>query len=286
MFNCFMHKRGTGFLFLLIFLFGCHGANKIAQSTTTKENNDTYKLVWSDEFYNDGLPDSSNWGYEKGFVRNEEDQWYQPENAFCKNGYLVIEARREQKPNPGYVKGRSDWKNREEIRYTSACLITRYKHEWQYGRFVMRGKIDISNGMWPAWWMLGTKKQWPANGEIDIMEFYRGKLLANIACADSNHKAKWFSERTPVDAGWASKFHIWRMDWDEQGIALYVDDSLMNKVTMDSLINRDGSGFSPFRQPEYMLLNLAIGGQNGGDPTGTEFPKKFEVDYVRVYQKQ
>ncbi|MEO8416797.1 MAG: glycoside hydrolase family 16 protein [Ginsengibacter sp.] len=287
MFNCYMHQRGIGFLFLLIFLFGCHGANKIALSTTTKENNEPYKLVWSDEFNNDGRPDSSNWRYEKGFVRNEEDQWYQPENAFCKNGYLVIEARREQKPDPGYVKGSSDWrKNREDIHYTSACLITRNKHTWQYGRFVMRAKIDISGGMWPAWWMLGVKKQWPANGEIDIMEYYRGKLLANIACADSNHKAKWFSERTPVDADWASKFHIWRMDWDEHAIALFVDDSLMNKVTLDSLVNKDGSGFNPFRQPEYMLLNFAIGGQNGGDPAGTEFPKKFEVDYVRVYQNQ
>ncbi|MEO8111155.1 MAG: glycoside hydrolase family 16 protein [Ginsengibacter sp.] len=282
-----MKKPGVQLLFSLATLFSCHGANKLTQSVKAKDSNDSYKLVWSDEFNNNGLPDSTNWRYENGFVRNEEDQWYQPENAFCKNGYLIIEARREQKPNPGYLNGSSDWrKNREEIHYTSACLITRNKHTWQYGRFIMRAKIDISSGVWPAWWMLGIEKRWPANGEIDIMEYYRGKLLANIACADSNHRTEWFSKRTPVDEAWASKFHVWRMDWNEDAIALYVDDSLMNKVPLDSLVNKDGSGFNPFKQPEYMLLNLAIGGQNGGDPSATEFPKKFEVDYVRVYQKQ
>ena len=75
------------------------------------------------------------------------------------------------------------------------------------------------------------------------------------------------------------------MDWNEDFIALYVDDHLLNKVPLDSLVNRDGSGFNPFKQPHYMLLNLAIGGDNGGDPSQTSFPKKFEIDYVRVYQK-
>lgn len=108
-----MKKPFAQLLFLLAILFSCHGANKIAQSIATKESSDNYKLVWSDEFNNDGLPDTSNWQYERGFVRNEEDQWYQPENAFCKNGSLIIEARKEQKPNPGYIKGSSDWrKNR------------------------------------------------------------------------------------------------------------------------------------------------------------------------------
>jgi beta-glucanase (GH16 family) len=67
---------------------------------------------------------------------------------------------------------------------------------------------------------------------------------------------------------------------------LYVDDQLLNKVSLDSLVNKDGSGFNPFKQPHYMLLNLAIGGDNGGDPSQTSFPKKFEIDYVRVYQKK
>ena len=259
-----------------------------------KKSDAAYKLVWADEFNKDGAPDPANWTYEKGFVRNEEHQWYQPENVRCEKGMLVIEARREQKPNPNYQAGSRDWrKNRATIDYTSACLRTAGLKTWKYGRFEMRGRIDIDKGCWPAWWTLGVEKHWPANGEIDIMEFYRGKLLANIACQGANGQAEWFSTRRPVDslgtagaAAWASRFHTWRMDWDEEGIQLYVDDLLLNKVPLSALVDKDGSAFEPFRQPHYMLLNLAIGGQNGGDPSATAFPRRFEVDYVRVYQKQ
>lgn len=248
-----------------------------------------YKLVWSDEFNKRGAPDSSKWGYENGFVRNEELQWYQPENAYCKKGKLIIEARRETRPNLNYVKDSKNWRqNRPEINYTSACLITRGKADWMYGRFEMRARIDVSSGMWPAWWTLGVSRPWPANGEIDIMEYYRGKLLANIACGNRARGAEWHSNRFSVDSmgsSWSKKFHLWRMDWTKDYIELYVDNQLLNRVSVDSLYNKDGSGFNPFRQPHYILLNLAIGGQNGGDPSNTSFPRKFEIDYVRVYQK-
>jgi beta-glucanase (GH16 family) len=261
------------------------------QFPSMAQDKNKYSLVWSDEFKKDGRPDSTKWGYEQGFVRNEEAQWYQPENAICKNGLLTIEARREQKPNPVYAKTSKDWrKKRALIHYTSACLITAGKKEWQYGRFEMRGRIDISDGLWPAWWTLGVSKGWPANGEIDIMEYYRGKLLANIACLGKDQKPEWHSNIFPVDSmggvAWSAKFHVWRMDWTETFIALYIDDHLLNKVSVDALVNKDGTGFNPFRQPHYMLLNLAVGGQNGGDPSKTSFPKKFEVDYVRVYQQK
>lgn len=249
-----------------------------------------YKLVWADEFNKNGAPDSSDWAYENGFVRNREYQWYQPENARVENGKLIIEAKRVAQVNPGFIAGSNDWRtSRDSLHYTSACLITKGLHSWQYGRFIMRGRIDINNGMWPAWWTLGLHKRWPANGEIDMMEYYRKKLLANIACLGKDGRAEWFSNRFNIDSmggkKWASKFHTWRMDWNENFIALYVDDHLLNKVPLDSLVNKDGSGFNPFKQPHYMLLNLAIGGDSGGDPSQTTFPKKFEIDYVRVYQK-
>jgi beta-glucanase (GH16 family) len=252
---------------------------------------DGYVLAWSDEFNIDGTPDSLKWDYEKGFVRNEELQWYQPGNAICKNGLLIIEARREERPNPLHTEGANDWRRkRQNIQYTSSCLLTKGKATWLYGRFEIKARIDISAGMWPAWWTLGVDKRWPANGEIDIMEYYRGKLLANVACIGPDRKAEWFSNTFPVDSlggtSWSSKFHVWRMDWTEDYIALYLDDQLLNKVSLDRLVNKDGSNFNPFKQPHYMLLNLAIGGQNGGDPTTTPFPQKFEVDYVRVYQKK
>ena len=247
-----------------------------------------YTLVWADEFNMDGPPDARNWSYEQGLVRNHEAQWYQPQNAYCKNGYLVIEARREQKENPGYLEGSGDWRrSHTTIDYTSACIITKGKQQWLYGRWEMCARIDIRKGLWPAWWSLGLTKEWPSNGEIDMMEYYRDSLLANIACGtNSPYKAYWYSRKKPVDSAWASQFHVWRMDWDTTGIALYVDDLLLNKVPMDSLVNRDGTGYNPFQQPQYMLLNLAIGGDNGGDPGKTRFPGKFEVDYVRVYQRK
>lgn len=247
-----------------------------------------FKLVWADEFNKDGAPDPANWSFEEGFVRNHEIQWYQSENAYCKDGILIIEAKREQKPNPNYVEGSNDWrKDRKTIDYTSACMITKGKQQWLYGRWEMRARIDISPGCWPAWWALGVSKPWPSNGEIDMMEYYRDSLLANIAIGTgAPHRAFWYSKKRPVDTKWASKFHIWRMDWDSAGIALYVDDFLLNHVVMGSLVNKDGSGFSPFKQPQYMLLNFAIGGDNGGDPANSRFPGKFEVDYVRVYQRK
>jgi beta-glucanase (GH16 family) len=256
------------------------------------EKGNEYQLVWSDEFDKDGPPDTANWRFESGFVRNEEFQWYQQQNAYCKNGFLMIEGRKETRPNPGYAEGSKDWKkNRRNIEYTSSSINTAGKQTWKYGRFVMRGRIDISPGLWPAWWTLGVEGNWPSNGEIDIMEYYRNKVLANIACGTAvPYKPEWFSKTRAADslggAAWASQFHVWRMDWDENAIALYMDDQLMNRVELNRLVNKDSSGINPFMQPHYMLLNLAIGGMNGGDPANTQFPNRFEIDYVRVFQKQ
>ncbi|MBV4359019.1 glycoside hydrolase family 16 protein [Pinibacter aurantiacus] len=261
---------------------------KAARNTYKKEG---YKLVWADEFNKNGRPDSTSWGYEHGFVRNEEDQWYQPDNAWCENGNLIIEARREKKPNPDYDETSRSWKkNRKEINYTSSCLITNKKKTWTYGRFEMRGRIDISKGMWPAWWTLGVERSWPANGEIDIMEYYRGMLLANLVTLGRGGKQEWHSKRYSTDSlggeKWSAAFHTWRMDWSKDSIVLSVDGQVVNRIITDSVIDKDGSNFNPFKQPHYMLLNLAIGGQNGGNPDNTSFPKRFEIDYVRVYQKQ
>jgi beta-glucanase (GH16 family) len=248
-----------------------------------------FELVWSDEFNGDRI-DTANWSFEKGFVRNEELQWYQTENASQSNGLLTIEARREKKSNPAYTPGHTGWRQKREFtEYTSSSMRTAGKQSWMYGRFELRARIDTVLGYWPAWWTLGVTKRWPSNGEIDIMEYYTGKILANYAVGTATpNKAYWFSNTFPVNKfgkGWKDSFHVWRMDWDEEGISIFLDDVLLNYESQANLFNRDSSGFFPFKQNHYMLLNLAIGGQNGGDPSGTLFPLKYEVDYVRVRQK-
>ena len=146
--------RATGMTLALIVLAG------IAISTGWAAEATDYKLVWADEFDKDGRPDPNNWTYERGFVRNEELQWYQPENAWCQGDMLIIEGRRERKPNPGYDSDSNSWRrNRQYIEYTSACLKTPGLHSWTYGRFEMRAKIDTRSGLWPAFWTLGSARQ-------------------------------------------------------------------------------------------------------------------------------
>lgn len=258
-----------------------------------KRNEDSgeYELVWSDEFNKDGKPDPNNWTYEHGFVRNLELQWYQPENAYCKNGMLIVEARREKVKNPSYNPDSDDWKRRREYaRYTSACLKTMGLQRWKYGRFEMRARIDTREGLWPAFWTLGTERGWPGCGEVDIMEYYNGNILANVAWAgnSSPYEPEWDTVKIPVsdfnDPNWSEKFHTWRMDWTEDYIKLYLGDRLLNSTDLSKTINKKDKS-NPFHEPHYILVNLAIGGTNGGDPSGTEFPARYKIDYIRVYQK-
>lgn len=251
-----------------------------------------YQLIWSDEFEKDGFVDSSNWQFEHGFVRNQENQWYQPDNAYCKNGFLIIEARKTNRANPTYDPSSTHWgRSRKTIEYTASSINTRGRNQWQYGRFEMKARIPVGAGLWPAFWTLGIDGEWPSNGEIDIMEYYRGMILANIACGtDERWQAKWYEETKSVDSlggkEWAKQFHIWRMDWDEMHISLYMDGMLMNRVALDELVNKDGTGINPFKQPHYILLNLALGGINGGEINDSLLPAKYEIDYIRIYQRR
>jgi rhamnogalacturonyl hydrolase YesR/beta-glucanase (GH16 family) len=271
--------------------------DEITPDSSAPEEIEGYSLVWHDEFNQDGTPDPAVWSFEEGFVRNHELQWYQQENALCRDGRLIITGRREKKNNPLFEAGSNDWRhNREQIEYSSSSIKTVGKKEFQYGHFEIRAKIPTASGSWPAIWTLGTEMEWPSNGEIDIMEFYRidgvPHILANVAWGtEERWNAKWntsaipFTHFTNRDPHWADKFHIWKMDWDEEAIRLYLDDELLNETPLSGTINGSLGKFkNPFKQPHYLLLNLAIGGQHGGTPDDTAFPLRYEIDYVRVYQ--
>ena len=259
-----------------------------------------FSLVWHDEFDVDGKP-GKDWTFEHGFQRNEELQWYQSDNATVSNGCLVIEGRKEQVTNPNYIEGSGDWKlQRKYAEFTSSSVTTQNSFSFHYGRIEVRAKIPTSTGSWPAIWLLGDKWEWPNNGEVDILEFYlkngRPSILANACWGDKEQwKAIWnesvtpFSHFTGKDKNWAKKFHVWRMDWDENYMSIYLDDELLNKIDLTTTYNKgyDDNYENPFISSvmkHYIILNLAIG-SNGGTPDLSCFPLKYNVDYVRVYQK-
>ena len=287
-----------GFLFIIL---------AIIFESVSAQKNDPYKpdftaaprlpgltLAWSDEFNTSGRPDSTKWTYENRFVRNQELQWYQKENAIVKGGCLLIEGRREQRKNPNYIAGSNRWQqSREYIEYTASSLKTQGLQQFEYGRIEVRARVDTASGSWPAIWTLGINGRWPLNGEVDVMEFYRvdnvPTILANAAWGRAgNGGPVWDTKRIPLsyfiqkDADWPKKFHVWRMDWNKDSISLYLDNELLNTTPLSQTLNPDGQ--NPFMQPHYLLLNLALG-SNGGDPANSKFPIKYEVDYVRYYKK-
>lgn len=268
-----------------------------------------YKLLWSEEFDKEGAVDPAKWCFEKGFVRNHELQWYQEENASVQRGLLTIEARPENRPNPLYEEGSNEWrKKRPTITCTSASINTRGKFSFLYGRLEVRARIPDGYGSWPAIWLLGDTLGWPACGEIDVMEYYRtiggtstiGQASRNVpsilanACWSNvpgrnpiwNSKVIPLAHFTEKDPFWTSLFHIWRMDWDEHYIRIYLDDELLNEIDLSQTVNRSRDGINPFHHPQYILLNLAIGGDNGGQVSPDGYPLRYDVDYVRVFQKQ
>lgn len=275
------------------------GVLMVGNSVSAQTQGD-WKLAWSEEFETDGAYNAEVWEPERGFVRNHEAQWYQGENAYQKDGCLVIEARKEHRENPLYrAEGRRDWKSeREWVEYTSASLTTRRSFSFLYGRLEVRAKIPTAGGAWPAIWLLGKEMPWPSCGEIDVMEYYRingvPHILANAAWGnDRQYAAVWNSKKTPFshfterDPQWAEKFHTWCMDWTEEAIRIYLDDELLNDIPLSQTVNGSiGQHLNPFMRPQYLLLNLALGGDNGGKIDDTAFPMKYEIDYVRVYQKE
>lgn len=264
-----------------------------AQEPVVPPRDAAYKLVWADEFNGEGPVDEAKWRCEEGFQRNQELQWYQKENAFRKDGLLVIEARKESVPNPGFreAAGPGDWKHsRKDAEYTSASLTTAGKVDWKFGRFEVRARFTPLPGLWPAIWTTG-RGRWPQGGEIDILEYYSGRIYANFCWAGRRGQDLWNTGshsigRFTADPAWKDKFHTWVLEWDEEKMVIWLDGEILNTQLMKYVKNQDGPVVNPFLAPHAFRLNLAVGGPQGGDPSRTTFPQRYEVDYVRVYQKE
>lgn len=240
-----------------------------------------YKLVWSEEFDNPEI-DRNIWGYELGYVRNNELQEYvdDSENSYIKDSCLVLKAIKTGDPKRPY---------------TSASLNTYSKQNFLYGKLEMRAKLPYGKGIWPAFWTLGqniAEVPWPACGEIDIMELVGGKNTTNATCPFVDHmgdnvvqgtlhypnEPKGMQRALELKEGkFADEFHTFGIEWTKDFIKVYCDDVVYNKL--------DIKDQPAFHLPHYILVNIAIGGFWPGDPDETTvFPQTYEIDWIRYYQ--
>jgi beta-glucanase (GH16 family) len=238
-----------------------------------------YRLVWADEFDTPGLPDPTRWAYDTDRNRlgwyNNELQYYaaaRSENARVVDGKLQITARREE------LRSATDWGGQ---RYTSARLITRGKAAWTYGYFEIRAKLPCGRGTWPAIWTLGTGGIWPDDGEIDIMEQVGSnpsRVFGTVHTRAGSGGASIGAATQVSDA--CSAFHDYQLHWTANEIAVGVDGVVYFRYA------NPGTGRDrwPFNAPQYLLLNIAIGGVLGGAVDDTIFPVTMEVEHVRIWQ--
>src|SRR5215207_8298660 len=192
----------------------------LGQSPSDEQSSNEWRLVWSDEFDYDGLPDPVKWGYDVGGRGwgNKELQFYterRKENARVENGYLIIEARRDA------------WERHE---YTSARLVSKGKGDWSYGRFEVRAKLPSGRGTWPAIWMLPSLSEyggWPNSGEIDIMEhvgFDPDVVHASVHTRAYHHSiGTQKTARIEVPTA-RSAFNVYAIEWTAEEIRGFVNN--------------------------------------------------------------
>lgn len=232
--------------------------------------------VWEDDFNSNGAPDPAKWVLEtggSGWGNNELQNYTASGNANKVGGNLEITAKKES----------SGGRN-----YSSARMITKGKAEWLYGRFEVRAKLPRGRGTWPAIWMLHanpTYGQWPASGEIDIMEhvgFDPNKVHFSVHTAAFNHSIGTQKSTNKIIPTAIDEFHTYTLDWTPYAVRGYIDGSLYFEFT------NANQGFAkwPFDIKFFMILNVAVGGNWGGAQgvDDTVFPATMSVDYVRVYK--
>lgn len=235
-----------------------------------------WRLTWADEFDRGTAPNPKFWSYEKGYLRNDEAQCYtenRHENARIEKGCLILEARRD------HFEG-------HEI--TSASIHTSKKRPFLYGRIEVRARFPVALGSWPAIWMLGEnvdKVDWPRCGEIDILEnvgFDPDRVHANIHVDAYNHMKGTGKGNNMLLKGPYKEFHVYAVEWTKDRLEFFFDDTRYFVFRKEA----GGEAVWPFDKPQYLILNLAIGGGWGG-AKGLDkdaLPYRFLIDYVRYYE--
>jgi beta-glucanase (GH16 family) len=274
---------------ILLFVFNRPEQGLTAEPAT--DNDDQWELIWSDEFNYEGLPDSTKWSYEEGFVHNRELQYYtkaKKENVRVEDGVLIIEARKEKIKNPLYHPDSSYWKyKRAFAEYSSGSINTLGKASFKYGRIEARIQLPHGSGVWPAFWTLGNNYPeigWPACGEIDILEYFGGERPNRIESnmhfgidGKRHHRQGVVEMENPPEG-----FHIYAIEWFEDHVDFYFDE---NKYWTFPLELADDGTYNGYRNPHYLLLNFALGGATAsGEVDESLLPQKYLVDYVRVYK--
>jgi len=246
-----------------------------------------WQLLWSDDFSGNTI-NTNNWIFDSGNGNggwgNRELEYYtsRPENVYVADGMLHIVARKE------------DFKGQN---YTSAKLKTRGLFSQKYGRFEFYARLPQGKGYWPALWMMPEEAvygRWAASGEIDVME-NKGvepeKIFGTIHFGGvSPHNAESHNPGFTFPSGDSvGNFHLYAVEWSTNAISWYVDNHLYETQTNWWSASQENSHEhnpypAPFNQPFYIIMNLAIGGNFGGNPDETTvFPGDMQIKYVRVY---
>lgn len=252
------------------------------------EFDDNYFLVWGDEFEYDGKLDESKWHHQiippnNGSWWNNEAQHYtnSTKNSIVSDGTLKIIAIKENYTFDNSTKN-----------YTSARLNSKFG--FKYGRVDVKAKLPSTQGTWPAIWTLGTNINeignffgdsegsvgWPRCGEIDIMEqngWNKNELYGYFHFANPQGEYGNHGNITSISNA-SGEYHIYSMEWTDEIIKILIDDK-----EFVSLIN---NGNVPYDNRHYLLLNIAIGGNLGGDIDPSFSQDRMEIDYVRVFQKE
>ena len=265
-------------------------------------NSDSWMELFLDEF-DDGI-DPSKWSFEEWHsgAFNNELQIYtsNSDNAFTEDGKLIIRALRENSQLDSTIN------NQNLSQYTSARLTTRYKVDFKPincgtcggGEIKVEVKAKLPNGVgtWPAIWMLPTYEVyggWPASGEIDIMEHAPGTTGLNNILSTLHTNAFYGGDANQNQGGNAvvssatDDFSIYRLNWSKDQIIAEVQDSNgLLYETLNEVKNSTDSDYWPFDQEFFIILNLAIGGDMGGDIIDNNaFPQQLEIEYVKVSQR-